>query len=419
MRKKIICSILALSGLVSCVNGNNSGESAEDKNALIQFKINKPDIASLQSLRLSEFVDSIEYVQLEATNDCLLPYYGRNKIRADNLLFDYNLSDILEFDITTGKYLRHIGSRGQGPNEYVQIQNVRIDADNKRIIIKERSKESMLTFDYEGKPLGKMSFDDTLSLFTSCFYSLSLIDIDKQYMVYTTELIPAKVACHPYEVIVYDYVNKKLLHSIPNRIVYEDTRFTMNMAGMQTITKHDKQIFYRSFYNDTLYLIDKEEGIRPYAVIDFGSRKLPLEVCFSRNGMSEIAGKMLINNIYKNNDCLLMSCQVYYDAKLDDVGFFICKYDIATKKVTYHSNIVNDIDGGANISVDFLSNNGKGFVTPVSEYEGREESIDKAFSNLDKSELKYPALKDKFEAMQSKRDPDDNPLIMILHKKQD
>ena len=39
------------------------------------------------------------------------------------------------------------------------------------------------------------------------------------------------------------------------------------------------------------------------------------------------------------------------------------------------------------------------------------------FALKDKSELKYQELRDKLKLMQEARDPDDNPMVMILHKK--
>lgn len=39
------------------------------------------------------------------------------------------------------------------------------------------------------------------------------------------------------------------------------------------------------------------------------------------------------------------------------------------------------------------------------------------FSSLDKSELKYPELKDKFELNQRNRNSDENPLLMQFHLK--
>ena len=57
-------------------------------------------------------------------------------------------------------------------------------------------------------------------------------------------------------------------------------------------------------------------------------------------------------------------------------------------------------------------------MMPVSPPDVVEEERKKyTFSTVEKSELKYPELKEKFEHMQEKRTPDDNPLLMMLHMK--
>jgi hypothetical protein len=45
------------------------------------------------------------------------------------------------------------------------------------------------------------------------------------------------------------------------------------------------------------------------------------------------------------------------------------------------------------------------------------DEYDEKKVSLDKSDLKYPELKDKFEIMQKQRTDDDNPLLMLLHMK--
>jgi hypothetical protein len=85
--------------------------------------------------------------------------------------------------------------------------------------------------------------------------------------------------------------------------------------------------------------------------------------------------------------------------------------------VTYHSErIINDIDGGYNIKISDLLHL-HDIYRAVSPFDMEESAKKVAFSALDKSELKYPELKDQFEHMQEQRDPDDNPLLMFLHWK--
>ena len=171
--------------MFTCIISCRSNEKNENDTSLFHIKIEKPDISSLQPLRLSEFADSIEYLQLETNDDCLLPFYGTSSMfRVDNSLFLGDIHSILRFDAITGKFICQIGSRGQGPKEYIQIQDVRAAKDNNRIVVKPGYKQDMLTYSYDGKYLEHLIIEDIEGLpYSTCYYSLHLMDIDSQYMI--------------------------------------------------------------------------------------------------------------------------------------------------------------------------------------------------------------------------------------------
>ena len=410
--KKHFYLLVLTACIISC--GNVDNKTKDD--SLIHIKIEKPDVSHLEPLLLSEFIDSIEYIQLETTNDCLMPYHGLGrKVLIDCLLIFYDRYSILTFNAVSGKFLNKIGKKGQGPGEYVQIQDLCIDKDNNRIVLKDSGKQAILTYNYEGKYLGNISFENIEeSIFTNCLYSVSLADIDDQYMVYIdNNHIPAEYACQSNEIIVYDYKNKNILHTESNKMGGTYNRFNRKITGIQNMAKYDNKLFYKSFYNDTLYIIQRERGINPFAIIDLGRYKLPTEFILSENSHSEILGKIQINSIYIDNKNILFECYCVNDENLKDIMSFICKFETETKKLTYHSNLMNDIDGGQNSNLEGLSL-GCWYVIPPDEIKNENKKY--VCSLLNKSELKHPELKDKFERMQEARDPDDNPLIMILHK---
>jgi hypothetical protein len=338
-------------------------------------------------------------------------------LRDDNFLFYSERGPVYKFDATTGHFLRQIGEIGQGPGEYIGLRNAFIDKDNNKIIVQDVGKQDLLVYDYDGHYIDKIQLTKD-SIFAKYAYSPMLIDIDSQYMVYKTEFMPAANARQPYEVMVSDYKNGKIIHSIPNRLggKYEGS---VRFQGFLLILKQSDIIFYKSFYNDTLYTVHRKEGINPYAIIDLGHRKPADETVFSpKTFRLDIKGNILITGCHINRNCILLNCMLPHTDTFDDSYRFICKYEKATGHMTYHSNIIiNDIDGGFNIGIpDIHLSLHNIFSVPFPS--DMEESAKKiAFSALDKSELKYPELKDQFEHMQEQRDPDDNPLLMFLHWK--
>lgn len=250
--------------------------------------------------------------------------------------------------------------------------------------------------------------------FTTCYYSLSLKDIDSQYMIFTAEIKPIEYACQPYEVIVYDNKNQKILHTSPNLMNDTYEYYSAKINGVRAFTKYDNMLYHKSFYNDTLYSIHKEKGINPFAVIDLNDSKLPNEVFLSRDEYFKKFGKILINGIYINQNCILLEC--YSLKESGNSEGFICKCDIASEKLTYHQlGLVNDIDGGTNVHLLKELTDNIVYVYPSNEIEEKNKKY--SFSTLDNSELKHPELRDNFESIQKNRKTDDNPLLMILYIK--
>jgi hypothetical protein len=71
------------------------------------------------TMLLSEIADDITFIPLETTDECLIGRI-RSICLSDNYLviIDADPNQILLFD-TTGKFVRTIGSKGQGPGEYI------------------------------------------------------------------------------------------------------------------------------------------------------------------------------------------------------------------------------------------------------------------------------------------------------------
>ncbi|MDR1224406.1 MAG: 6-bladed beta-propeller [Tannerella sp.] len=403
--------LFVLIGCISCAGKEQSEEPP------YFMKIGLPNsILSLPPLRLSEFADSIEYLQLETTDECLLRHPSIC-LRDDNFLFYSDISRLVyKFDATTGHFLGQIGEIGQGPGEYVWMKNAFIDKDNNKIIVQDGGKQDLMVYDYDGHYIDKMLLTKD-SIFTTYAYSTMLIDIDSQYIVYKARFMPAAGTRQPHEVMVSDYKTGKIIHSIPNRLDGIEGN-AGQFKGSYLMLKQSDAIFYKSFYNDTLYTVHKKEGINPYAIIDLGSRK-PNGIYFSNDFALALKGSILITGCHINRNCILLNCMLPHTDTFQDVYRFICKYDKATGHLTYHSEkIINDIDGGFNIGVLSLHLSLHNIFSVPFPSDIEESVKDVVFSTLDKSELKYPERKDQFEHMQEQRNPDDNPLLMFLHWKE-
>ena len=76
-------------------------------------------------LKTSQFVDDIEFVPLEITDDCLLSNHLKTIVVTSKDIIVYDYEGCYRFD-RSGKFLNKIGSRGQGPGEYMVHTTFRV-----------------------------------------------------------------------------------------------------------------------------------------------------------------------------------------------------------------------------------------------------------------------------------------------------
>ena len=105
-------------------------------------------IAKGKAIKLSEYADDIQYIFLEASDDCLI--YEIDKIMVDDsLIFIFNKKQFLIFD-TTGKFKRSIGRVGKGPGEFLSIMDFTINTNENTIYIYDYNQRKVICYKYNG-----------------------------------------------------------------------------------------------------------------------------------------------------------------------------------------------------------------------------------------------------------------------------
>ena len=147
MKKTIIPISLCICLFLSACGGEKNVPQGEVPVIDIENAIQNP-----QELLLSDFGEKISYVPLETTDESLIKLHSSSKmIVTDPYIFiGEDHSPILCFERTTGKFLRTIGSLGQGPGEYQNPSEMEVDAEAKRIYIRV-APSHYLCYDFEGE----------------------------------------------------------------------------------------------------------------------------------------------------------------------------------------------------------------------------------------------------------------------------
>lgn len=102
-------------------------------------------------IAITEFADSVSFIKLETTEQCLIGRISKLLFLNDILIIqDKKTASIFLFD-KNGKYMNSISHRGNGPGEYINLTRVMVDSDNQQIIIYDDSSKKMIFYNITGE----------------------------------------------------------------------------------------------------------------------------------------------------------------------------------------------------------------------------------------------------------------------------
>ncbi len=119
---------------------------------------NNCSVYSIETLRAGgEYFDwagfpaQISYIPLEFNKECPVGYVAKI-IPAGEYIFVQG-NDLYQFD-RNGRFIRKIGSKGQGPGEYIQLADVSVDENTGKIFLAELTGK-VSVFDFDGRYLAE------------------------------------------------------------------------------------------------------------------------------------------------------------------------------------------------------------------------------------------------------------------------
>jgi len=153
MKKYILATVMIAFLLVSC--------SKTKQSDLLEIPV---DVNQSSPIPLSEITENMQTIDLELTDESMFSgdnYQGA--IVTDDEIFIATYNKMLVFG-KSGKFIRTIGSQGQGPREYTRIDHFAVDKENKRLFI-DASDRKILSYDFNGnflteKRMSKGFIDD-------------------------------------------------------------------------------------------------------------------------------------------------------------------------------------------------------------------------------------------------------------------
>ncbi|MDR2146367.1 MAG: 6-bladed beta-propeller [Tannerella sp.] len=261
---KYFISVLLIIFLCACsFNGNKRRQNSFVSNNIHILKLENKNIDLL-----SNFVDSISFLPLKEEDDFLFATINKLIIKENYiyLLDVWVTNSLLVFD-NSGNFVRKIGNRGGGPEDYVRLWD--FDVDSTGVQIYDRATKQILKYDVHGNFLQKKETPfraDGFKLLTSQKYLFSLAKEDNLYQVILTDSnFQVKSSFFPY---TKNYLDNKMTDNVFQEV--QDT------------------IFYNKLINDSIYSFSKDGELIGGVLFDFGSNIPPIDI---RNDYAKMTGE--------------------------------------------------------------------------------------------------------------------------------
>ena len=352
--------------------------------------------------KLSDFAEEVKMIPLEFTDDCILGEIEKI-VMSDSCIFIMegdNQKGIYVFD-HTGKYLYRIGSRGQGPEEFVDLSDFSLNEEERLIYLYDLARTKVLVFSFEGdfiKDIQMNYYADNFEYQNGLFY------LYRENVVYGDPL---------YSLVIKDDKGKTVNKYYP---VIEKLSYTHDCI----FRKLDNEILFVEDMRDSIFTI-RGDKLTPRYIVDYKDKsmsKVDRESILKRTRMSltvlleskKMAG---IKDIFEINEKVF----------INNIHIVIPKftvYDKKTKEVKTFSHILNDF---LFISINHPIGQYKNYLISVGQQERLQAAIDVGFKAWQKEGLLTAERAEELKNMIEERFPDrnnigeTNPVLFLLKVK--
>ena len=250
---------------------------------------------------LSSIASGVRFVKLD-DEPLFRDFLIHDVQQCDSFLFLLGGEHIFMYD-ASGKFLRQIGRKGQGPGEYVNLNApLQLDEKNRVLYVADGYTSRFLSYDFDGNLLKDIRYANSEWRQAYLLDSVTVMvntDVDSRFQPSRTK-----------KLILQDY-DRKTLKSFPSYL-YPVERPRGNFAyGVDNILWRCGKDFYLLEYgNDTIFQITREQLI-PVLILTGDDLKLSKDEWFSRDKKDKvtIAPQMLkpSSGIFESNRFLIAS----------------------------------------------------------------------------------------------------------------
>jgi len=296
------------------------------------------------------------FVVLETTDESVIKNVNKIHFSEDKIIIlDINQSTVFLFDLK-GKYLSKINKLGQGPDEYLKVNDMYFDNTSNHIFLYDGLAGKVLEYDLNGKIITQNNITKG--------HEFTKIKGSGEWLVYRGNGFSDYTSNKSY--------NNLYIYTKNFDLIKEEIPFNKHLLGRihsyglinNVFSFYDKDTYFLPLLSDVIYKYNyKDQKIEFCYKINFNGYKdislnenmdeKKVELMLNKIKSGDIPG--YINNFYKDGN--IVSFNFYHKNKK---GYLICFYDENTKK----SEVC-----------DFLFDENGLFFTPASYSSDRETNL--------------------------------------------
>lgn len=416
-----ICLTLACFsfGCQSKTKNNSVDETQTRKEEQKPSKKNNPfftiDFAEIikhkREVQLSEFAESIEFIQFENSPKALLGRVRDIQLTEEYIFIQHNGIKLLTQFTREGKFIRHFGTIGRGPKEYALMRKFSLDVKNELVYIHTNWTRKILVYNFNGEYVKTLKYKaveriDNIWSRDSLLVSFSSPHIGNEPFIFIEHNTAGDTLQTTANYIFWD--KDEISHSM------------VMMPGQNIFYRFKNKLHMKGWYNDTIYTYNNQNKITPKFYIDLKDHKIPDELVYERKSTKSMPSESYWVGVHETANYIFIPYGYHYNIQTrkllkEDEGCVL--YNKRTKEgVAVNENkiggLINDLTGGTDFKPLYTSDT-TAFVA-VSALDMKLYLESDKFKN---QIVKFPEQKEKLIQLNKTLKEDDNHFMMVVKLK--
>lgn len=351
-----------------------------------------------EDIKLSDFVESITYIPLATTYNCLVDKNPKVYVSKEYII-TLTIYRCLVFSRNNGEFIREIGRYGRGPGEFPFAAVMGFINDQSPACYFIGLNGNLVKYTIDGVFRGNINMPGYNSSFDKPSVPMNFSFINDSIIV--CDFLIAR-GIEPYLLMIFNE-NGKVIKTIPNRNILGSKQVYVTRPGETSFYRFNNNLFFQNMYNDTVFRITVDK-ITPYFILNRGKHSPPYE---SKWWPLEkrLKGSFIFQPQYSESKRFIS-----FNFYLDKIKYFAL-YDKMLrllKVVDNSSGIKNDIDGFMNLTFDSM--NSEGDLTGLIQ-------ANDIVHWIEKNPERFKAMDPGFQKLKS-INMEDNPVIVIAKYKE-